>query len=481
MTTNISHVIPFVDTPEADRIDRTLRKQIQVGYWPGFIIGMYPSQYAYARIEPRFQEIWRDVPEINLYLHMPFCKWSCTFCTFFKVVSDNEDLYERYVTRLCEQLRYYATCFDRPPVIRSICFGGGTPNAIPASHYTRIFATLDEIGWIKAPDLEPSMEMSPEILTEEYLATVAAAGVKRVSLGLQSLKPELRRSVRRTGELDAHEVFRALRRQGLNINIDLINGLRGQDDDTFMDTLVEVVKLAPETISVYLLSGMNSSLFRKYPELMTTREKYDLFTEYYDYLGSHGYRCESHVKWVREGTTSTHQQKIFEYQGTPTLGVGCGGRSYNEIEHYSMPWHRSVRSSNQLIEAYITSEDFASLPWWGFTMTLDENRRRAIIYGFFCGDVDLAHYIARFGTNPLEDYPAEFAALVKNGLVVIGDGHVRSTTLGTKYTDLIGSTFWSEPVKALFDPARPEGHPEDVLDSPDANGFSGEIKFRAHH
>lgn len=434
-----------------NHLSRLLKKQIQVGHWPGFIVGMYPSQYAYEPISVDFDQAWRQEKDVNLYYHIPFCKWNCTFCTFFKVVKNDRDYFERYIDKVNEQLMFYSDRFGQTVNVKSICFGGGTPNAIPIRLYGSVFETLRQANLTFDRDLEPSMEISPETITEEDISMLAELGVKRLSMGVQSLREELRRSVGRAKNLNVINVIDAVRKYNLNMNIDLINGLKGQDGETFMETLERVVDIAPETISIYLLSGANTSLFKQQPGLMTTREKYELFEQYYDFLLDRGYRCESHVKFVREGTTSTHQQKIYEYQGIATLGLGCGARSYNSQVHYSLPWVST--GSHALIDDYINL-DFKDLPWTGFYMNEAENKRRFIIYSFFVGELSMRIYRERFGSEFSADFAQELEALDDNQLIFSSGDLVKLTPKGVRYTDLIGTLFWSKDIWALFNRQR---------------------------
>lgn len=432
-----------------NKLSRRLNKMIQLGYWPGFIIGMYPSQFAYKPIKVDFKKAWEHAEEVNLYFHMPFCKWSCSFCTFFKVVSKDEDLYHRYMDKVLEEIRFYSDIFSRPVGAKSICFGGGTPNVIAVSDYERLFNALEKSNFQFDKDLEPSMEISPEIISEDYIAGLASVGIKRLSLGVQSLVGELRKGVNREKTLNILRIVDSIRKYNLNINIDLINGIRGQDFHSFMETLREIVKFAPETISIYPISGQANSMFRKSEQQMTTRDKYELWDIYHDYLASNGYDCESHVKWIKKNQHSTHQQKIYEYKGVETLGIGCGARSYNNLVHYGTSSWNDQKLVKRAIEDYMT-KDYHDLSWYGFEMNLDENRRRSIIYAWFLGYLDLADYRLKYHSHPIHDYPDEFEALSDNGLIDVTDTFITLTRKGRKYTDLCGTLFWSETISKMF-------------------------------
>lgn len=431
-------------------LSKKINKMIQTGFWHGFVVGMYPSQFAYKPIKVDFNS-WRKVREVNLYYHIPFCKWKCSYCTFFMTLNHDDELSAKYIDKVNEHFNFINSYFEEPMIVKSICFGGGTPNSIPVDLYEKIFDTLRNGNVIFHKDLEPSMEISPEIIDEQYIKRLGEIGIKRVSLGIQSLKEELRNSINRKENLNIYDIVDILRKYNMNINFDVMYGLEGQTEETFMDTLKELVKLAPETFSIYPLAGSKSSMFKKKDTLMTTKEKYQLFDVFYDYLTNNGYDCESHVKFIKKNQHSTHQQKIYEYQGTPTLGLGCGARSYNEQVHYTTAYTKNGLIARKFIDEYI-EKDYKDLQLYGFEMNGDENKRRTMIYAFFMGKLDRKIYFDKYGTDALQDFPVELGALLQNDLIEIKDNEISLTRKGRKYTDLVGSIFWSERVESMYSP-----------------------------
>lgn len=430
-------------------LSKKIKRMIQVGYWPGFIVGMYPSQFSYKAIEIDINKIWKKTKELNIYYHIPFCKSKCPYCTFFSIVKNDNDYYRKYVNKLNQQFNLYNNCFEEKVNIKSICFGGGTPNILPISEYYKIFDNLARGNTTFDKDLEPSMEISPEIITNEYIKGLKEVGIKRLSLGVQSLKKDLRKSINRDKELNILNIIDDIRNNDMNMNIDLINGLQGQNPEIFMETLIEIVKFAPETISIYPLSGEQNSLFKKAENLMTTKDKYQLFDVFYDYLLSHGYRCESHVKFVKLNQDSTHQQKIYEYNGVETLGLGCGARSYNNYTHYALPYTTESCMARKSIDEYI-EKDFNDYVWNGFKMNTEENKRRFIIYGFFLGELNLMAYKEKYKSSLLEEFKYELEALADNDLIIIENNKIYLTKKGRKYTDLVGTVFWSNDINKQF-------------------------------
>lgn len=423
---------------------------LQVGYWPGFVVGMYPSQFAYEPLQVDFSS-WGKVDEVNMYYHIPFCKWKCSYCTFFMTLNHDDEFAKKYIDKVNEEFNFINQHFTKPVNIKSICFGGGTPNSIPVDLYESVFETLRNGNVTFDKDLEPSMELSPEIITEDYIKRLSEIGIRRVSLGVQSLKEELRNSINREANLNIYDITDILRKYNMNINFDIMYGLKGQTVENFMETLEELVKLGPETFSTYPLAGPQNSMFKKHPDLFTTKEKYELFEIFHDYLTSNGYDCESHVKFIKQNQHSTHQQKIYEYQGTPTLGIGCGARSYNDDYHYTTPYTKSGVVARKFIDDYVNNP-YGDLNKFGFKMDVDENKRRTIVYAFFMGTLDKKTYFEKYGTDAFKDFQVEFEALEENGLITIDEKAISLTKQGRIYTDLVGSIFWSDRVNELFAP-----------------------------
>lgn len=336
-----------------NRITKLLKTQIKLGYWSGFTMAMYPSQFAYKPVEVDFKKVWQDRKEINLYYHIPFCKSICPYCGFFTTAQNDKEYIRKYFDCINEQVKEYISFFKEPPVIKSICFGGGTPNHTPADCYDSIFETLRESGAIFDELLEPSMEVAPELLTEKYIAHLEKVGLKRLSLGVQSLNLDLRETINRENSYNLMDLAQIMRKYHMSINIDVMSGIINQTADMFMDTLEKLMEFKPETISIYPVAGKNNSMFKKSENIMTNKEKYELFSRYHDYLLDQGYYCESNVKFVLKGQSSTHQQKIYEYKGVDTMGIGCAARSYNYYMHYSVEHQFNPNGRMELLHEFM--------------------------------------------------------------------------------------------------------------------------------
>lgn len=435
-----------------NRIERILKTQMKMGFWTGYTMAMYPSQYAYSPVKVDFSEIWKDRTEVNLYYHIPFCKSLCPYCGFFTIAKSDTEYMKKYIEVLNKQVMVYSQYLnsEKQGTVKSICFGGGTPNHAPIDSYYEIFNTLQKSGLKFDEKLEPSMEVSPELLTEEYIRELKTIGVKRLSLGVQSLNLDLRTTINRKNNYNLLDLVELIRKYNLNMNIDVMSGIKGQSKADFMDTLIKLMEFKPETISIYPLAGKDSSMIKKDSNTMTNKDKYDLFREYYDYLLSQNYYCESNVKFVLKNQPSTHQQKIYEYQGIDTLGLGCAARSYNYYTHYSTENSFNQKNRIKLLDEFINS-DFRDLNYYGFHMNETEHKSRFAIYGIFIGKIELSKYEKKFKTKFIADFPEQVEAIINLGLAKYDEnGDIVTTKEGRVYTDIICDQFKSDFVNQKF-------------------------------
>ncbi len=430
-----------------------LKKQISSGYWPGFTMAMYPNQFAYKKMHVNLREIWKDCKEVNLYFHIPFCKSICPFCGFFTVAKPKDEYIKKYIDKLCNQIRFYSDTFEQKVLIKSICFGGGTPNAIDVESYQQIFDTLRECNFEFDKDLEPSMEVSPELLEENYVKRLYEIGIRRLSLGVQTLDFNLRNKIHRLNNYNYYELLNMIRKNGMNINIDIMYGLANQTIDMVVDTLEKLLEIMPETISLYPLAGKGNSILNK----ETSISKYDYFRACRKLLENNNYYCESNIKFVKKNQKSTHQQKIYEYQGVPTMGLGCAARSYNYYVHYSVEQSFDSKNRMKMLDDYI-EKDFEDFEWFGVTIDELERKSRYGVYGFFMGTVDLDKYNKLFNSDFEEDFKDALDALYFNNLIIKEGNTIKLNYEGRVYTDLVCTRFWSSKNKELYEMERRNGN-----------------------
>ena len=189
---------------------------------------------------------------ISLYIHIPLCVKKCAYCDFASFAGRMGQR-DRYVQAVCREIRAQAAFFGRR-MVRTVFMGGGTPTLLSGVHVGEIMETV-RACFDLLPDAEITMEGNPGTLSAENLAAYRAAGVNRLSLGVQSMDDTLLAAVGRIHTAaQAEEAVALVRSAGFeNINLDLMYGLPGQTAAQWADTLQRAIALEPEHLSCYSL------------------------------------------------------------------------------------------------------------------------------------------------------------------------------------------------------------------------------------
>ncbi|HUF83383.1 MAG TPA: coproporphyrinogen-III oxidase family protein, partial [Acidimicrobiia bacterium] len=184
----------------------------------------------------------------GVYVHIPFCATRCDYCDF-ATWTDRDHLIDRYV-EACRRDLERRTAEGMPPAT-CVFFGGGTPSLLRADQLTRILAAVR-----RADDAEVTVECNPDSVDLAKLTAYRAAGVNRLSFGVQSLRAHVLAALGRTH--DPANVARAVdwaRAAGFDrFNLDLIYGTPGETLDDWQATLDAVLALEPPHISAYALT-----------------------------------------------------------------------------------------------------------------------------------------------------------------------------------------------------------------------------------
>jgi oxygen-independent coproporphyrinogen-3 oxidase len=195
---------------------------------------------------------------LGIYISIPFCRSKCTYCNFASGVYP-ASYHERYIDRLIAEMNASAEWTlqigaELPHRVDTIYLGGGTPTLLAPAQLTRLFAAIRSQFEVE-PDAEITVECAPGQLADETLAALAAAGVNRVSLGVQSF---IDREAASTGRLHtraiAHADIERLRADGIsNLNVDLIAGLPGQTFASWQESLGVLIDSGVPHASIYML------------------------------------------------------------------------------------------------------------------------------------------------------------------------------------------------------------------------------------
>ena len=185
-------------------------------------------------------------PVTSLYVHVPFCARKCAYCAFYSEAASGE-LINRYVGALIRELELVAA--DLKP--RTIFFGGGTPSLLNLRQWEQILGAMDRLNLRRAT--EWTVECNPATVSLDKARLLRAAGVNRLSLGVQSLSAAL---LDRLGRVHTRQAafrsFDTLRKAGFdNLNLDLMFAIPGQTLKLWRETLTEATAMGSEHLSSY--------------------------------------------------------------------------------------------------------------------------------------------------------------------------------------------------------------------------------------
>ena len=300
----------------------------------------------------------------GLYVHIPFCRRKCNYCDFASLAG-RDDLIAPYLLALKAEARRYKELFARPD---TLYIGGGTPSLPEPPELAELLSILEEAFGPLKNMKETTFEANPESLTAEKIELLKAAGVSRVSLGLQASQDGLLSGLGRLASFDDFSrVFGRLRLAGFkNINVDLMTGLPGQTPAHFQETLERTLDLRPEHLSFYALEVHEGTAFAAQGVREAPEEAAAMFESALPAIEAAGLRHYEISNFARAGRESLHNLNYWD-QGD-YLGLGSAAASH-------MGGLR--RSNTKDPELYIRTAAGPEGPALEYSETLTPEQRRA--------------------------------------------------------------------------------------------------------
>ena len=345
----------------------------------------------------------------GVYIHVPFCRRKCPYCDFFSLPADAQVL-AGYPELLCRHLELIDPG-DWPGPVATVFFGGGTPSLLAPAAIAAVLAAVERRFGLAA-GAEISLEANPGTVTPEGLAGYRAAGVNRLSLGLQSLDSGLLATLGRLhGCAEGVQAVHAARRAGFsNLSLDLIFALPGQTLAMLRTDAERFLALEPEHLSCYGLTAEPGTPFHhrvQGGELQLPDDNFyaDAFLLLHDLLQARGYDHYEIANYARPGHACRHN--LGYWRRRPCLGIGAGAHSF-----CGQGWgaRRAVPAD---LEAYAAALQQHREPA-GLLESFD--RRGAMSETLYLGlrtaeGVDDAAFAARFGGSVATCFPAAVSRL----------------------------------------------------------------------
>ena len=263
----------------------------------------------------------------GLYVHWPFCVSKCPYCDFNSHVRERVDAAQWQRAYLAE-LRHYAEAgIGKGEAITSVFFGGGTPSLMPPETTAAILEVARQY-WSLTPDVEITLEANPNSAEAQKFAAFAAAGVNRLSIGVQSFREDVLRFLGRAH--DAGEACRAIEAAAKAVprySFDLIYAGPGQSAEDWRAELSEALMLAGDHLSLYTLTiepntGFAGAVARGALHPMPSDDQaalYELTQDMMESAGMPAYEISNHAKL---GGESRHN--LVYWRSGAYLGIGPG-------------------------------------------------------------------------------------------------------------------------------------------------------------
>lgn len=252
-----------------------------------------------------------DCENLGLYVHLPFCKGICNFCPYCKVVYSKERC-DRYIDSLLKEIHLVGNQHPGKKKVTSLYFGGGTP-ALAADRIGEIIAALNE-HFIITEGI--GLELHPDNVTEEVLTVLKAAGVTKISIGIQSFRNKYQSILGRKA-VDANAMKKALEAVRFEtVSMDFIFALPEQTYDDLKSDIDEAFSLGANHIAIYPF--IDFTFIASPIKPMPKRERRELLDSITRYCMSKGYSRNSIWTFSSEAEANYSSMTRENF-----LGFGC--------------------------------------------------------------------------------------------------------------------------------------------------------------
>ncbi|MBA8816014.1 oxygen-independent coproporphyrinogen-3 oxidase [Microbacterium halimionae] len=292
-----------------------------------------------APVDGRMPDGVRVHPNVDfgVYLHVPFCSVRCGYCDFNTYTADElrGARRDQYADTLIDEIGLARGVLEAAGGLRAaqtVFFGGGTPTLLPPEDLARMLdAVRDNFGI--ADDAEITVEANPDTVTERVAGSLAAAGITRVSIGMQSSVPHVLEALDRTHSPEnIATAVAAVKAQGLDVSLDLIYGAPGESLDDWRQSLDTALSHDPDHLSAYALIIEDGTKLarqirrgeRPAPDDDLQADMYELADEV---LESAGYSWYEVSNWARKESQRSRHNLAY-WRGTDWWGFGPGAHSH---------------------------------------------------------------------------------------------------------------------------------------------------------
>jgi len=368
----------------------------------------------------------------SLYLHIPFCKTKCCYCAFNSFAAMRE-LHKPYISAVKTEIIRLSENEERG-ALETLFIGGGTPTVLDSDQLVHLIKHV-ETGFSFTQDAEVSLEANPGTVGEADLIKLKNGGVNRLSFGVQSFDDrELRLLGRCHTSSDAEKAVKAARQAGiLNISLDLMYGLPGQNSESWRRSLDMALSLNLKHLSLYQLTVEPGTLLESYidtgklslPDEDEIAEM-DLLTEKFsEETGLKQYEISNYSIKGIECRHNINYWLNHEY-----MAAGAGGVSYLDGRR-----EKRVLDPAQYIDLMGRDE---SVILESEKLDCESSFRETVVMGLRMNvGVSLEELYCRYSIDLREHYGKVLTRLISLSLLRLNNGRLQITPEGRPFSNRI--------------------------------------------
>lgn len=361
---------------------------------------------------------------LSVYVHFPYCERRCPYCDFATIAAERGTIpHEAYADAVIAELKARTGAFEGAQ-LHSIFFGGGTPSLWESESMGRVIEAITRQFGAEAAEVEVTAECNPSSLDRKKAQELRAAGVNRLSIGVQSLNDERLRFLGRLHDAEgAKRALEGARTEFERVSADMIFAAADQSEEELLGELEELLAFDLEHLSLYALTIEEGTPFferlkrGKLP--MASDDRYArLFLEAEARLLGAGYRHYEISNYARAGAESAHN--LHYWRGGAYLGLGAAAVGCLPLAN-----HRAIRRKNRVAPSEYLNEP-AGAPEEIEELEPLDRLNEAIMLGLRLEDgLSLSEVRERTGLNLLEVKRRAIERRIERGDLLLEDDRLR--------------------------------------------------------
>jgi oxygen-independent coproporphyrinogen-3 oxidase len=379
----------------------------------------------------------RDLPDLSLYFHLPFCDTLCYFCACNMIVTRNRDRIKKYIDYLKREIDLITDHISHDRKAVQLHWGGGTPTHLNPDEIADLSSYIYDRFDVNA-DAETGCEIDPRELTKTHLAALKDGGFNRISMGVQDFNPDVQKAVNRIQpEVLTRQVVDWVRELGFHsINLDLMYGLPFQSVKTYEKTVDTIIDIDPDRIALFnfaYVPWMKKHQKAIRPEdLPVAEEKLNILKMSTEKLTRAGYvfiGMDHFAKPDDELALALEGKKLYRnFQGYSThAGADLYAMGITSISQFGRIYAQNIKKEKK----YHAVLDQGILPTTkGYYLNDDDLLRRHVIVKLMCDfeldftsienefDIDFETYFSR-GLDNLDEMIADNLLSIENKILKI--------------------------------------------------------------